>query len=62
MLFTPAYHAHTDTAAGGLEWVLDGNPLRVRGKPVSARQDADSKEWIRPVVRREPSAATALER
>jgi phosphodiester glycosidase len=34
MLFTPAYHAHTDTAAGGLEWVLEGNPLRVRDRPV----------------------------
>ena len=36
MLFTPAYHAHTDTAAGGLEWVLDGSPLRVTGKPLTA--------------------------
>jgi hypothetical protein len=33
MLFTPAYHADTDTAAGGLEWVVDGTPLRVRGQP-----------------------------
>ncbi len=33
MLFTPAYHAHTDTAAGGTEWVLDGPPLRVAGSP-----------------------------
>jgi hypothetical protein len=31
MLFTPAYHADTDTAAGGREWVLDGRPLKVRG-------------------------------
>ena len=29
MLFTPAYHAHTDTAPTGLEWVVRGNPLRV---------------------------------
>ena len=36
MLFTPAYHAHTDTVPGGLEWVLVGRPLRVRGKPVSS--------------------------
>ena len=36
MLFTPAYHSHTDTAPGGTEWVLDGNPLRVRGKPKTA--------------------------
>ena len=35
MLFTPAYHAHTNTAAGGLEWVLEGKPLEVRGRPVS---------------------------
>jgi hypothetical protein len=35
MLFTPAYHAHTDTAAGGLEWILEGTPLRVAGKPLS---------------------------
>lgn len=33
MLFTPAYHAHTDTASGGLEWILDGRPLRVREPP-----------------------------
>jgi hypothetical protein len=30
MLFTPAYHADTDTAPGGLEWPIDGTPLRVR--------------------------------
>jgi hypothetical protein len=29
MLFTPSYHADTDTAEGGLEWVLSGSPLRV---------------------------------
>jgi hypothetical protein len=29
MLFTPLYHADTDTAAAGLEWVLD----RPQGKP-----------------------------
>jgi hypothetical protein len=33
MLFTPAYHAHTDTARGGLEWVVRGNPPRVAGAP-----------------------------
>jgi Phosphodiester glycosidase len=32
-LFTPAYHTHTDTAPGGLEWVIQGRPLRVTGKP-----------------------------
>lgn len=31
MLFTPAYHTDTDTAAGGREWVVDGRPLRVKG-------------------------------
>jgi hypothetical protein len=31
MLFTPAYHADTDTARGGREWTLDGDPLRVHG-------------------------------
>ena len=36
MLFTPAYHAHTDTAAGGTEWVLEGNPLRVASAPLTA--------------------------
>ena len=36
MLFTPAYHAHTDTARGGLEWVVRGNPLRVAGAPQAA--------------------------
>ena len=29
MLYTPAYHADTDTAANGIEWILDGKPLRV---------------------------------
>ena len=33
VLFTPAYHAHTDTAAGGTEWVIEGSPLRVTGQP-----------------------------
>src|SRR5262245_16894289 len=27
MLFTPAYHSDTDTAKGGLEWVVRGKPL-----------------------------------
>jgi hypothetical protein len=35
MLFTPAYHAHTDTAPGGMEWVVDGIPLRVVSGPHS---------------------------
>lgn len=29
MLYTPAYHRDTDTAANGIEWALSGNPLRV---------------------------------
>jgi hypothetical protein len=36
MLYTPAYHADTDTAADGTEWVLDGKPLRV----IEIRRDA----------------------
>jgi hypothetical protein len=36
MLFTPAYHAHTDSARGGLEWVVRGSPLRVAGAPQAA--------------------------
>jgi hypothetical protein len=36
MLFTPAYHAHTGTAGGGLEWVVDGSPPRVRGHALKA--------------------------
>ena len=36
MLYTPAYHADTDTAPKGTEWVLTGNPLKV----VSMRIDA----------------------
>jgi hypothetical protein len=31
MLFTPSYHADTDTAPGGREWTLAGSPLRVQG-------------------------------
>ena len=29
MLYTPAYHADTDTAANGTEWILGGKPLKV---------------------------------
>jgi exopolysaccharide biosynthesis protein len=29
MIFTPAYHEDTDTADGGLEWVVSGTPPRV---------------------------------
>ena len=36
MLFTPAYHQHTDTPPTGLEWVLQGKPLRVVSGPLSA--------------------------
>jgi Phosphodiester glycosidase len=36
MLFTPAYHSDTDTAKGGLEWVVRGKPLRVTGAPQTA--------------------------
>jgi hypothetical protein len=35
MLFTPAYHEDTDTAANGTEWVLAGTPLKV----VDVRRD-----------------------
>ena len=33
MLFTPSYHADTDTAKGGLEWVVDRQPARVVSGP-----------------------------
>jgi exopolysaccharide biosynthesis protein len=33
MLFTPSYHEDTDTAKGGLEWVVNGQPLRVVSGP-----------------------------
>lgn len=36
MLFTPAYHSDTDTAKGGLEWVVSGKPLRVTSAPQTA--------------------------
>ncbi len=35
MLFTPAYHQHTDTPATGLEWVVQGKPLRVTSGPLA---------------------------
>jgi Phosphodiester glycosidase len=34
MLFTPSYHADTDTASGGLEWVINGQPPRVVRGPL----------------------------
>jgi hypothetical protein len=33
MLFTPAYHANTDTAIGGLEWTVEGSPPRIIAGP-----------------------------
>jgi hypothetical protein len=36
MLFTPAFHEHTDTPATGLEWVVQGEPLRVTSGPLAA--------------------------
>lgn len=33
MLFTPSYNEDTDTAKGGLEWVVSGQPLRVVSGP-----------------------------
>ena len=38
MLYTPSYHADTDTAARGVEWVLSGSPLQV----TEVRHDAGS--------------------
>lgn len=38
MMFTPRYHAHTDTAGSGIEWVVSGTPLTVRER----RHDAGS--------------------
>ena len=34
MLFTPAYHADTDSAAGGLEWTASGRPPRIVQGPL----------------------------
>lgn len=34
MLFTPSYHADTDTAKGGLEWAIDQKRGRVIGGPL----------------------------
>ena len=36
MIYTPSYHADTDTAANGIEWVLSGRPLQV----TAIRRDA----------------------
>ena len=36
MLYTPSYHADTDTAPRGIEWVLSGTPLQV----TAIRRDA----------------------
>jgi hypothetical protein len=40
MLFTPAYHDHTDAAPGGLEWRIGGRPSRVLGPPLDAGKTA----------------------
>jgi hypothetical protein len=36
MLYTPSYHADTDTAKGGLEWVVDAQRGRVLSGPLDA--------------------------
>ncbi len=36
MLYTPSYHADTDTAKGGLEWVVDAQRGRVLSGPLNA--------------------------
>ena len=36
MLYTPSYHADTDTAKGGLEWVVDAERGRVLSGPLDA--------------------------
>ncbi len=36
MLYTPSYHAHSDTAANGVEWAIGGRPLAV----TEVRRDA----------------------
>ena len=36
MLFTPAYYQHTDTPPTGLEWVVQGRPLRITSGPLAA--------------------------
>jgi hypothetical protein len=35
MLFTPAYHQHTDTPPTGLEWVVQGTPPRITSGPLT---------------------------
>ena len=40
MLFTPAYNEHTDTPPTGLEWVVQGRPLRITSGPLSAGRTA----------------------
>ena len=59
MLFTPAYHQHTDTPATGLEWVLQGQAAARHQRAAFDREDADSPRWLRVVVRRHPAAAAA---
>jgi exopolysaccharide biosynthesis protein len=44
MLFTPSYHADTDTAPGGLEWVVDGAPQRVVSGPHKTGKTAIPRE------------------
>lgn len=44
MLFTPRYHAHTGTGAGGQEWVVLGRPLRVGGAPSASGKTSIPKD------------------
>ena len=52
MLFTPSYHADTDTAKGGLEWVIDRQRGRLISGPHREGKTQDSAAGLRAIVRR----------
>ena len=52
MLYTPSYHADTDTAKGGLEWVIDRQRGRMVSGPHRDGKTQDSAAGLRAIVRR----------
>jgi hypothetical protein len=60
MLFTPAYHADTDSAKGGLEWTVAGRPARItRGPLDSGRTPIPADGFVLSFGGRSPPASLA---
>jgi len=60
MLFTPAYHQHTDAAPGGSEWTVAGRPPRVVSGPSGTGKTPIPRDgWVLSFGGRSPPPAIA---